>query len=554
LEIVSPVDIATENPPRFADYVRPAWQRKWLIGLVVVLATVGTFAYSRHQPKVYDAGTLVYYQPPTDPLTGSSIVTDRQLGDVAGLLEAQSVAATVAQQIGYRGSAQALLGQITVSNRTGQDFIAISASSGAPRQAAVIANAYAQELVTLTNSGQRQTTTREIQGLSKQLAQTGKSAETAVSRQELTSEISTLQASLLTPTGTRQVSPATAPTLPTSPNPKKDAIFAFVLSLVLAVSAAYGLERFDRRLKEPDDLARHYRLPLLAALPHSPDPAFTHDGLVDLGRGFHEVFALLRTNIHLLTLDDPLRSIAVVSAVPGEGKSTIVRNLAITFAEAGSRVAVIETDLRRPMQSSLFGVPSGPGLTEVLAGVAALGDVIHRVPGSARGIDTLARIGEAPGRTNQNGHRPEAEEAMISVLLAGARPPNPTTVLESARIVELLDELRGAYDVLIFDSAPMLSVTDSVPLVRYADATLIVGRLNLTTRDNVRRMSSFLGRMSDARLLGVIANDFSDLDASGYGYGYGYGYGHEPAGRSGHATESAAADRAAEPARNAERT
>ena len=162
----------------------------------------------------------------------------------------------------------------------------------------------------------------------------------------------------MTPTGTRQVSPAVTPSQPASPKPVRDAIFAFVLGLALAIAVAFGLARFDRRIKEPEDLARHYGLPLLGALPHSSDPAPRRGSIVGLGPEFQEAFGFLRTNIQLLSLDAPPRSIVVASALPGEGKSTVVRSLAIGFAEAGKRVAVVEADLRRPMQGGLFGIPA----------------------------------------------------------------------------------------------------------------------------------------------------------------------------------------------------
>lgn len=522
------MDTKLANPPHIADYVRPVWQRKWLVLFIVVLATVAAYARAVRQPKIYTSGTLVYYQPGGDPLNGGvPFTTDRTVLDVAGLLYAQDVAVAVAQRIHYPGSPQQLLGQVTISARSGQDFVAISGSSRNPRQAAATANGYAQQLVSISNADQQNLVGHELQSLRQQLGRTGTTPADAVNRQSLSEQIAKLQLASQTPTGTRQVSTAGVPSAPTSPKPVRDAIFAFVLGLALAVSFAFALERFDRRIKRPEDLERDYGLPLLAVLPHSTEPTPRRHGVIGLGPGFHEAFGLLRTNIQLLTLDSPPRSILVVSAIPGEGKSTVVRNLAITLCESGRRVAVVEADLRRPAQSALFGLNAGPGLTEVLTGASALSEVLHRVPARARGIDTLTRMTEAPPPDDSaNGHPKDRGESTISVLLAGGKPANPATVLESERMRDVLDELRDSHDVLVLDSAPMLSVTDSVPLVRYADATLIVGRLSLTTRDGVRRMTAFIQRMPDARVLGVIANDLSELDSGSYSYGYGvYGYG-----------------------------
>jgi Mrp family chromosome partitioning ATPase len=522
------VDTALSNTPRFADYIRPVWQRRWLVLAVVILATAGTYARAARQPDVYTTGTLVFYQPAGDPLNGgASFPTDRTLEDVAGLLYADSQAVAVARRIRYQGSPSALLAQVTISDKTGQDFIAISASSRDPAQAATIANGYAQQLVAITNADEKTVIGQELAGVRQQLDRIPNVQANQSARATLQGQLSRLQLALSVPTGTKQVSPATVPSLPTSPKPKRDALFAFVLSLVLAISVAFGLERFDRRLKRPEDLERAYSLPILAVLPHSADPSPRADGVSGLGPGFHEAFGLLRTNIQLLTLDDPPRSIVVISAIPGEGKSTLARNLAISMSEAGKRVLIIEADLRRPMQSGLFGVAVGPGLTDVLTGVAELGDVTHEVGVRARGIDALVRMNASPApEPPVDGFPEDSAVSTVSVILAGSRPANPATVLESDRLREVLDELRDSYDLMILDSAPLLSVTDSVPLVRYADAAIVVGRLDLTTRDSVRRMTAFLARMPGTNVLGVVANDLSDLDSGEYAYGYGYGYGY----------------------------
>jgi Mrp family chromosome partitioning ATPase/capsular polysaccharide biosynthesis protein len=526
------VDTLQVNPPHISDYVRPVWQRKWLVIFVVVLATAATYAYAHRQPKVYNAGTLVFYLDPGDPLTGAVTTSpDRNLQDLASLLYSQNVAALVAKRLNYSGSPGVLASQVTITTRPNQDFIAISGAAHTPTLAAAIANGYAEEFVTLTNNNQRQRVNQSLQLARRQLAQTGGGVTGDAARLALETQIGKLQADLLTVPGanTRQVNPAVAPATPTSPQPVRDAIFAFVLGFVFSVSVAFALERFDRRLKKPEDLEQGYGLPILTVLPHSADPAPSVDGVVGLGPGFHEAFGLLRTNLQLLTLDAPAHSIVVVSAIPGEGKSTIVRSLAIAMCEAGHRVAVVEADLRRPMQSGLFGLPAGPGLAEILTGDATLNDVLHSVPARARGVEALTRMaGRAgPEEPSANGHAADPESgSAISVLLSGGYPANPSTVLESERVRDVFDQLRATHDVLILDSAPLLSVTDSVPLVRYADVTVIVGRLGLTTRDNVRRMIEFLGRVRDAHVLGVVANDLAQLEATGYGYSYGYGYGY----------------------------
>jgi Mrp family chromosome partitioning ATPase len=104
----------------------------------------------------------------------------------------------------------------------------------------------------------------------------------------------------------------------------------------------------------------------------------------------------------------------------------------------------------------------------------------------------------------------------------GPRPANPPAVLGSDRAAEVLDELRERFDIVLIDSAPVLAVTDTVPLLRYADATLFVGRFKVTSRDTVKRLHDFLARVPNVHVMGVVANELSRFDASSYGYGYGY--------------------------------
>jgi receptor protein-tyrosine kinase len=292
---------------------------------------------------------------------------------------------------------------------------------------------------------------------------------------------------------------------------------------------AFATERFDRRLKRPDQVEDAFGLPLLAVLPHSDEPATTRHGEAALSHDFQEAFRVLRTNIELARLDAPAKTIVVSSAMPGEGKSTLVRNLALAFRETGKRVAVVEGDLRHPALGRLFGAPQGPGFTDVLRHDAQLEDVTVHVGAAMPGLDDLRQLDIVPnGNGNGNGAARDARAGTVALLLSGAAPANPPAVLASQRVIQVLNELRDHHDVVLIDSAPLLAVTDTVPLLRYADAAIVVCRLGVTTRDTAKRLVEFLARVPDVGLLGIVANDLSQFEASGYGYGYGYGYGEEP--------------------------
>jgi Mrp family chromosome partitioning ATPase/capsular polysaccharide biosynthesis protein len=526
----------------FADYARPLWSRRWLILIAVVVATGGVYAYYASKPKVYTSSTPVFVKDPGDPVSGvpSLQSTDRSVQNQAALLYSRDIAATVASKIHYKGSASELLSRISVTSREGEDFVTVAARGDTPTEAATIANGYARQFVDLVNTSQSSRIKRALDLSRTQLKRVPNGPATQATRQALGDQIRRLELALQVPPSlTRQVDPALPPGSPSAPKPLRNAIFAFILSLLIAVGVAFGLERFDRRLKRPADVHDVYGQPLLAVLPHSNAPAPMNGDVAALSPDFREAFRVLRTNIELARLDAPPRTLVVSSAVPGEGKSTVVRNLALAYRETGKSVAVVEADLRHPTLGTAFGAEGELGLTDVLAQTASLDDVTIRVGTALPGLDELVRPAPngsggnatatatsrkrkpAAVRASGNGHKDVA--GSLTLLLSGAKPANPPAVLASERVVEVLDELRARYDIVLIDSAPLLAVTDTVPLLRYADGAVFVGRLSYTTRDTAKRLIEFLGRIPDVELLGIVANDLSQLDASGYGYGYGYG-------------------------------
>lgn len=525
----------TTQRPRITDYIRPLSSRWWLILVAVVVATGGVYAYYARKPNVYSASTLVYVTQPGNPVTGvpAATPTDRDVADAAALLNTPANAAAVAHQIGYTGSPQDLLGQVSVTSKQGADFVQITAQSGSPQEAAAIVNTFARQFVASLTNNYKAQLQHAIRLATTQLADAPPGAAGLVARSDLTNQLYTLQQALAIPTTVAaQTDPASPPSSPTAPKPVRNALFAFILSLFGAIALAYGLERFDRRLKDPEELERAYGVPLVAVLPHAGDPAPVWGDEAALGGDFREPFRVLRTNVELASVDAPPRTIVVSSARPGEGKSTVVRNLALAFRESGKSVVVVDLDLRHPALAALFGTPIGRGMTDVLRGEAGLDDVMIQVAVNLPVFDDLlaadaVNLVSANGTNGHNGSAASADH--ITLLLGGARPANPPSVLASTRLVELLNQLRERYDLVLIDSAPVLVVTDTVPLLRYADAALFVGRLGVTTRDTVKYLMEFLARVPDLNLLGVVANDLSRHEATAYGYGYGYGsYDGEP--------------------------
>lgn len=190
-----------------------------------------------------------------------------------------------------------------------------------------------------------------------------------------------------------------------------------------------------------------------------------------------EAYRQLRTNIQFSSLDKPLKSLLVTSTSPEEGKSTTLANLAITIAQTGSKVILADCDLRRPSIHSIFGLSNSTGLTSLV-----LDSSSRRVPLQESGIDNL------------------------SVLPSGPLPPNPSELLGSKRMGEVIDLLEAEADLVLFDSPPVIAVTDAAILATRVDGVLLVVNAGKTKRELAKKAKALLEKVN-ANLLGVVLNN-----------------------------------------------
>lgn len=205
---------------------------------------------------------------------------------------------------------------------------------------------------------------------------------------------------------------------------------------------------------------------------------------IDAKSPVSEVFRSLRTNIQYMSKSSSCQTILVTSTTQVEGKSWIVSNLAVTFAQTGKNVIIIDADMRRPRQNNIFGIDMFPGLSNYLAGM------------SSRGTDKNIAVKDCIQAT---------EIDNLYVLPAGNIPPNPSELLESTKTKELLNELKKIFDVVIFDGAPCLLVTDATIISRIVDSTILVASYKTTKIDELkdakRRIEAIGGHVA-----GVVLN------------------------------------------------
>jgi capsular exopolysaccharide synthesis family protein len=287
------------------------------------------------------------------------------------------------------------------------------------------------------------------------------------------------------------------PEVPSEPNsPLLYRNLALGLSVGLLVGAACLILRaqLDRSVKDPDDAAVLAGAPVIGTVLRDAALEKQHVVVRSGASRTAEDYRQLRTNLQFLNVDQPPKVIMISSALPSEGKTTVVVNLALALADAGRKVIIIEADLRRPKVTRYLGMVGGVGLTNILAGTADVGEVLQKY-GSGD----------------------------LSVIAAGPTPPNPGELLASSQMASLVGKLREVNDYVLVDAPPLLPVADSSGLAVMMDGVLLSVRYGSTTKGQLGQAATTLNRVG-AKTLGVILNIVppkADL-ASAYGYGYSY--------------------------------
>ena len=315
---------------------------------------------------------------------------------------------------------------------------------------------------------------------------------------------------------TKMIDPPQVPTSPIAPNRPRTILIGFAVSLLAGIGLALFLEYLDNTVKTVEDVSRYAQLPALSVIPAIKNRRVraisaggngrkqTTSGLtLSKGKGLDleqlplldsrssvaEAYRVLRTSVLLSSAEKPPKTILVTSGQPSEGKTTTVINTAISLAQLGASVLIIDCDLRKPSVHKVLGVDHVIGLSTYLARRAELDDVIQKLP-----IPNL------------------------SVLASGRIPPNPAELISSTRMKEMLGLLSERYEHILIDSPPLLKVTDPVILSTLVDGVMLVVHGGKSTRDIVRRTRQELSS-AGAKIFGVVLNN---VDAGRDGYEHYY--------------------------------
>lgn len=493
---------------------------------LTLLAMGGAYAYYQHKGEVYRTSTKLYIAQEGDPLLGlgSGFSDDRAVENQATLLTSGDVAAVVARKIGFRGPPSALAGKVKATPSTGADFITITATGATGAEAARIANGFAQAFIEVRSTARRASIQKALAQLHRQLKGVPGGTAGAATREQISGNIRQLEVANNTSAGNaRQIDPARPPTSVAGRPVWEKTVFAGLATLLGSILLAYSLHRLDPRLRRVDEAADLYHRPIMASIPHDGEIEYFADGQPAMSVRAKEAFRQLRVNLDLAAIDQPYRLILVTSAGPGEGKSTMARNLALALNEAGRRVALVDADLRKPALPAMLRSDPADGITTVLAGQRSLEDVMVSLTVKSQGVSALGTVTHSDGSAVSGGNGDGTDA--ITLVGAGPTPPNPPAVLESSAFTALLDDIAARHDVVVIDSAPLAEVSDTVPLLSRADATLIVARSGVTDRRKARRAAAVIERVPGVNLVGVVVNDLGGTEVAAYGAGYGYGYG-----------------------------
>jgi capsular exopolysaccharide synthesis family protein len=483
-----------------------------LIVLCVVVVAGAAFVISKRQTKKYTASASLVFSDNSlsqqiAGLSGAPTNSTSLLAQQANNLElvkGGDMAAKTASLLRHGLTAGKVAASLSIASQGETGVVVVSVTSPSPALAAAIANTYTDQFVKEQKIANRQYFKSALALVRKQLAALSSVQRIGPDGLQLQNRVQTLSFLADLNYGNVQVAQqALAPFSPSSPRTSRNTALGLFLGLLIGLALAFVLERLDRRIKGSEDLEAIYRLPLLGVVPENV--AFARSVRDKRGRRVvlppaeAEAFSLIRAHLRFFNVDRELRTIVVASAAPGDGKTTIARHLAEAAARLGSRVLLLEVDLRHPTLARQLDIQPGPGLADVLIGAVPMAEATQQV--------VLEESPEEAGKGR-----------MLDVLSAGAvLPPNPAELLASHAMDGVLERAKFAYDLVVIDTPPLTAVSDAFPLLTKVDGVVIVGWVARSRRDDAERLHHVLAG-SGAPLLGVIANGSRTGRPSSYAY------------------------------------
>lgn len=514
----------------FKEYIAPLRKWWWMILATTFVAAVASFFATRQQVPVYRSYTRLAignYLESTD-VSNNDFSTTRQLA---------TAYVEIANQPGFSRDAAQALGleklpkDIDIRQVNDTNFVDITVTDTDPIRSMAVTAELARQLSLRTPAGQDSGDNEFVNKLLTDYQAKIEDTQSQIDAKQIeigelisardisvaTNELSTLESNLqsltqnytdllsLTQQGATNsvqvVDPATEGTL-VNANNIISIITAAGIGFVLSASAAYLLEYLDDTVKTPEQVMKLSKLPTLAGIAYIDSPEENKLITISEPRSpTSEAYRVLRTAIQFSVVDKKNSILLMTSGVPSEGKSTTAGNLAIVLAQAGNNVLLIDGDLRRPSQHSIFNLPNKRGVTSLLL----------KLNTDDSEIEVRNLVEDTVQPTEVEG---------LQILTCGPIPPNPSELLGSTKMHRLLEVLEKQYDFVIIDSPPVLSVTDAVVLGAIAGSTLVVVRADKSRKDELKQVVERLDDVN-AKVAGVVLNS---LKSGSEGHDFYYYY------------------------------
>ncbi len=500
----------------------------WLLVLAPLVAGTVAFAQVSRQQELYSASSTVEINPPTMGADQFSYYDNSVVATYQALITTSAVLQPVIDDLKLPLTEDQLRAKIITAPLANTRLMRISVSDPNPETAAVLANAIAAQFQSFAQARTEELSGPYREALNQQISTTDAKISTnqrlidnLVASEDILSpdvaaQIDTLRLNLTdlrsqyqnlllaanqmdlqqagAQTGVVVVQEATVPGAPYAPNVRLYTLLALMAGLCIGIGAVFLLEYLDNTTKVDTPFNELIGAPLMTTIPIVPSMEKLPHQLFILDQPMSpeaESMRLLRANVEFAIASTDVKTLAVTSAGPGEGKSTVVANLAVAMAQAGFSVVVIDADMRRPAQQEAFNLSNERGLSTLLA----RSDVEW---------NSVARLNA---------------DLKLQVITSGPIPPNPGDLLKSPRFTALLKTLSDEFDMVIIDTPPALAVSDALVVADVAKDVLLISRANETRID---RLQSAVGSLPEtARVIGLALNYQKRSRADSYYYYYG---------------------------------
>ena len=503
------------------DYLRVLRSHRVLIVGIMIAFAAAAFLVSSLQKKEYTAETDLLFRDVSQDLSlvGQTsipeLAPDQRAAINADRVTRPDVVDQVRRSLNTSKTTSQLKDEVSTQVGAKTNFVVLQVTDPNPQFAATVANAFGREVQQLDTAAVQKRIDSVISDLRGNLRQAKNSQDaTALTTiQVLESQIAHLQAVKGLAQPVQIAKAATVPGSPSSPKTARNTILGALVGLAFGLLAAFLRDSLDRRLRNADEVQAELHLPVIGRV---PDDALGHAGFAngsveDADVESHlEAFRMLRTNLEFLQAGTPMKTVMVTSGLPEEGKSTVALALAGAAAVAGKQTLLVECDLRRPCLADRLGIEEEPGLTDYLLGEAKPADILQ-----------VVKLGAATGTNGKNGGDAHEEDVGSMVCItAGQTAQLPAEMLGSDRFSNFLGKVSKAYDLVVLDTSPILSVVDALELAPQVDGLLVCVRLSKTTREEAKAAREALGHLP-GRPTGVVVTGYRPGDESYYGYAYG---------------------------------